>query len=62
MHQEIVAGGDGVDGEAADAGPGEDFLGDDGAGEQCSELQAENGQHRNHGVAQGVAIDDGAFR
>ena len=33
LHQEIIAGGDGVDGEAADAGPGEDLFGDDGAGE-----------------------------
>ena len=61
MHQGVVAVGDGVDGEAADAGPGEDRFGDDGSGEQRAELQAEDGEDGDHGVAQGVAVDDGAL-
>ena len=32
LDYEIVAVANGVDGEASDAGPGEDFFGDDGAG------------------------------
>ncbi len=61
LHQVVVAVRDCLDGEAADAGPGEDGLGHNRAGEQGSELQSENSDDWDHGVAQGVAIDDGAF-
>src|ERR1017187_4998431 len=59
LHQGIIAVGDGGKGEAADAGPGEDRLGDDGAGEQAAELQAKDGEHRNEGVGKRVAENDG---
>ncbi len=61
LHQIVIAIADGLDGEASDAGPGEDGFGDDGAGEERAELQAEDGNDGDHGVAQGVAIDDGAL-
>ena len=46
-----------MDRQAADAGPGEDRFGDDCAGQQRAELQAQNRDDGDHGVAQGVAID-----
>ena len=61
MDQVVVAVRDGLDREAADAGPGEDGFGDDCAGEQRAELQAQHGDDGDHGVAQGVAVDDGAL-
>src|ERR1035441_6069077 len=59
LDQGIIAVGDGGKGEAADAGPGEDRLGDDGAGEQAAELQAKDGEHGNEGVGKRVAENDG---
>ncbi len=41
LDQRVVAIADGADGEASDAGPGKDGFGDDGAGEQRAELQAD---------------------
>src|SRR5450432_119617 len=38
LYQVVIAVGNGLDGEAAEAGPGEDGLGDDGAGEERTEL------------------------
>src|SRR5260370_695126 len=57
LHQEIVAAGDGWDRRAADAGPGEDCFGNDGARQQRSELQAQHRDYGDHGVAQGMAVD-----
>ncbi len=61
MHQIVVAVRDGLDGEAADAGPGEDGFRHDCAGEERAELQAEHGDDGDHGVAQGVAVNDCAL-
>ncbi len=61
MDEVVVAVRDGLDREAADAGPGEDGFGDDCAGEERAELQAQDGDDGDHGVAQGVAVDDGAL-
>ncbi len=61
LHQRIVAIGDGADGEAAEAGPTEDGFSDDGAGQQCAELEAHHGHYGDQGVGQGVAADDGGL-
>jgi len=61
LQERVVAVGDGVDGEASDAGPAEDFFGDDGSGEERSELEAEECDDRDERVAQGVAQDDDAL-
>src|ERR1035441_7457042 len=61
LDQGVVAVGYGGERQAADAGPGEDRLGDDGAGEQAAKLQADDGENRNESVGERVAVDDGAF-
>ncbi len=61
MHKVVIAIADSGDGEASNAGPGKNGFGDDGSREQRAELQAEHGDDGNHGVTQGVAIDDGAL-
>src|SRR5690348_4795602 len=61
LEQRIVAGFDGLHGEASDARPGKNCFGDDGAGEQRPELQSENGENGNQRVAKSVAEEDGAF-
>ena len=62
LDEGVVAVGDGGEGEAADAGPTEDGFGDDGSGEEGAELQADDGENRDESVAEGVALDDPAFR
>src|SRR5271165_5583001 len=59
LEQRVVAGRDGLYGEAADAGPGKDCFCDDGAGEERAELQAEDGNYGNQGVAEGMAEEYG---
>jgi len=61
LHQIVIAVRDGLDGETADARPTKDRLGHDCAGQQRSELQAQHGDDGDHGVAQRVAVDDGAL-
>src|SRR5690625_5009806 len=51
---------DRVDREPADARPGEDGFRDDGSGKQSAELQADYGDDRNQGVAEGVPVNDAA--
>src|SRR5882672_10345971 len=58
LHDRIVAVVDRVDGESADAGPGEDGLRDHGAGEELTELQARDGDDRERGIAQRVLHHD----
>src|SRR5438045_3626542 len=55
LHERVVAREDGVHHEAADAGQGEDVLGDDGAADQRAKLQPQHGDHRDERVAQYVA-------
>jgi hypothetical protein len=62
LDQRVVAGLDAEQCEASEAGPGEDGLGDDGAGEQRPGLQAEDGDHRQRGVAQRVHQQHAALR
>ena len=50
-----VALGDRLEHQPPEAGQVEDVLDDDRAGQQEGELQAEDGQHRDHRVAQRVA-------
>ena len=61
MQQRVVARLDGLDGEASDAGPGKNGFGDDGAGEQRAELQADDGDDGNERVGKGVMKEYGAF-
>src|SRR5208337_564505 len=61
LDEGVVAVADGADGEASDAGPGEDGFGDDGTGEEGSELESEDGDDRDEGVAQSMAIDYAAL-
>ena len=51
----VVAARDRVEHERPHAGPGEHRLGDDGAGQQLADLQAEHGRDRDERVAQAVA-------
>ncbi len=53
----IVAAVDAIDHQPADAGHGEDGLGDDGAAEQRPEMQAEQRDRRDERVAQHVAAE-----
>ena len=57
----IVALGDGADQDLADAGPVEDELDRDRAGERREQAQAEAGRDRQQRVAQAVAVDDARF-
>src|SRR5690625_2466250 len=50
-----VAGADGVDQHAANAGPGEDGFGEDGSPQEAATLQTDHGDRRQQGVAEGVA-------
>ena len=54
----IVAPADRIDQPVADARPGEDRLGEDGAGEQRADLQADHGDHGDQRVAQRMDADD----
>ena len=56
----IVAAADRLDQPLADAGPGEDRLGQDRAGEQHADLQADHRDDRDQRVAQRVDADDAA--
>src|SRR5215216_7434241 len=47
-----------LDEEEAEPRPVEDLLGDDGAGEQHAELEAEDGDDRYQPVLQHVLVDD----
>ena len=55
-----IAVGDGLEDQAAEAGQEEDVLDDDGAGQEVGELQAHDGDDRDHGVPQHVAPQRGA--
>ena len=57
--REVAAGGR-VDEELADAVDVEDLLGDDEAADQEGELEADDGDDRQHGIAHGVAARDDA--
>src|SRR5262249_35758997 len=52
---------DGVDNELPHAGPGEDGLRDHRAAEQRPDLEPDDGEHGDGGVAQGVPKDHGAL-
>src|SRR6266568_1063814 len=58
LNQSIIAVGDCGKSESADAGPTEDRFGNDGAGEQAAELQADDGEDRDEGVSERVAVDN----
>src|SRR3990172_5249815 len=58
LHHEVVAVTDGVDDPAPHAVPGEDGLGDDRAGEQAADLEADDRHHRQPGVAHDVPSVD----
>ena len=60
LHDQEVARRDRLDGELADAGPGEHGLHDDGAGEQVADLECRDGDDRNGRIAQHVAQHRGA--
>ena len=53
---------DGAHRHAADAGPGEHGLGDDRAAQQEADLQADQRDHRDHGVPQCVTDGDAPVR
>ena len=57
----VVARVDGVVGQAAKAGPGEHGLGQHRAGDQRLDVEADDGDDRQHGIAQRVLVDDGAL-
>ena len=57
LHQRVVAEADRLDQQPADAGPREDRLGDDRAGQHRAELQADDRDDRNQAVAERVAHD-----
>ena len=54
LHERIVAESDRLNQQSADARPGEDRLGDDGAGQHRAELQADERDDRNQAVAERV--------
>ena len=60
LQKRIVASRDGLYREAADAGPGENCLGYDGAGEEGSKLQAQNCDDGDQRVSQTVAEEHGS--
>src|SRR5215813_10805234 len=62
LHDGIVAREDAFDDQAADSRQREDRLGEDGAAEVVAEFEAEDGEDRDHGVAEGVAVDDELVR
>ena len=61
-HDRQVLGIDGLQAPEADAVDPEDALGEDRAGQQDPELDAEDGHHRHQRRAQGVLVDDRALR
>src|SRR5262249_2406488 len=61
LDHRVVAALDGVEGEAADPGPGEDVLDDDDTTEHEGELQPEDGDGRDHRVFEGVDRHDAAL-
>src|SRR5262245_56620516 len=58
LHEREVLREDAADDEAAETGPAEDGLDDDRAGQEIAKLQAEDRDHRNERVLQGVAHHD----
>src|SRR5437762_4630907 len=58
LHQRVVAREHGVHHEAADAGQGEDVLGDHGAADQRPELQPEHGDDGNQGIFEHVRSEE----
>ncbi len=62
LDEGVVAVGDGGERQAAEAGPAEDRLGDDGAGQQRAELEADDRQDGVQRVAECVAVDHRIFR
>src|SRR5579859_6652842 len=59
LNDGVVPVGDAVEHQAPDARPGKDRLDDHGATEQAGELHAEDGDHRQHGITQGMPIHHG---
>jgi hypothetical protein len=51
LEEGVVSRRNGLDGKAANAGPGKNGFGDDGAGEESAELEAKDGDDGNEGVA-----------
>src|SRR5579875_433656 len=58
LHHREVAIEDGVDDELAEAGNGEDLLGEHRAREELAKLEGAQGDHRDQRVAQGMAQYD----
>src|SRR5215212_7429989 len=61
LDHRVVALEDRVDRQLAEAGQTEDPFGDDGAGDQRAELQADDRDDDDQAVAQGVHADDRPF-
>ena len=62
LHDRIVARLHAVDQPVADARPRKDRLGEDGAGQQQSDLQPDDGDDRDQRIAQRVHDDDAPAR
>src|ERR1700739_1596853 len=62
LDNEIIAIGNCVDGEPPHARPGKNLLGHDRTCQERSELQSQHGYDWNHGIAQGMVVDDPCFR
>ena len=58
LHEREVLGENAADDEATEPRPAEDGLHDDGAGQEVPELQAEDRDHGDERVLEGVAHDD----
>src|SRR5215510_15273371 len=61
LHDWIVAPANGLDQEPRHTGNVEYRLGDDQAADQEGRLDANDGDYRQHGIAQGVVIIDGGI-
>src|SRR5215475_7852494 len=62
LHHGIVAREDALDDQPSHSGQREDRLGEHGAAQVVAELEAEDGENRDHGVAEGMPIDDEPIR
>ena len=58
-HQRRIAVARGTHRQLAHAGPGEDLLGDDRAGDELREQEPDDRDDRDEGVPERVADDDG---
>src|SRR6266511_2529768 len=62
LEQRVVALVDRVDRQPPESGDAEDLLGDDGAGDQCAELQSDHRRQRDERIAQRVLADHRPLR